>query len=746
MTTPIACAHAVPRANSQGLDGIEVSHDQRSLTVRFLVPVPVNSPLLDPAQYTLTGGRRLHPRVTSVAPASAKELVLTLDQPGDFSIYTLAVRDDHLDPFFAAKRFSFKIECEDPFDCRPAPAPLPRELESPVTDYLTKDYVGFRQLLLDALPARLPDWTERSEADIGIALIELLAETGDRLSYYQDRVANEAFLATATQRRSVQLHTALTGYRMRSGVAASTHLFFEAIRDTLIPAGTQVCTETEGREPPVLFETVPRDIAIWRDHNVLEIYDWENAQCCLPAGATEMALVGDHSRLRAGDAVLIADVTDRDRREIVRLAADPIVLPKDKLRAHPTKPLTVVRWSPSQALRWDYCLTPRRTLARGNLVPASHGETVKREILGAGDESIRHRRLPLARAPLTYTATADGVPMSSLTVEVGGEAWSERESLVESGPFDTHYRVELDDDGYATVVFGRDRGQSPVTGAPIFARYRFGIGPAGNVGRDTLRFLVLEQDDGVRELVTASETLASVTNPLPAIGGDAPEDIGEAKRVAPLRVRTQQRCVTEADYEAAATEYRRDGRPQVQRARARFVWTGSWHTVFVYVDPIGGEALTAETRAGVSAYLQQRKLAGFDIEVGSATYVPLALELRICVRRDFVAADVRSGLLRALSSRTNPDGSLGFFHSDRYTFGDPLVLSRLYAAIEATAGVDSVVITTLSRLHEPDPVEVTRQNLFQGFLPIGEVEIVRLDNDPSFPENGRLRLQLIGGR
>jgi hypothetical protein len=747
MTTPIACAHAVPRVNSQGLDGIEVSHDQRSLTVRLLADVSSGSPLLDPASYTLTGGRRLHPRVTNVALGAPKQVVLTLDQPGDFSLYTLTVRGDRIDPFFGSKRFSFKIECEDPFDCRPAPVPAPEEPESPVTDYLTKDYAGFRQLLLDALPARLPGWTERSEADVGIALAELLAETADRLSYYQDRVANEAFLETATQRRSVQLHTALTGYRMRPGMSASTHLFFEANRDSLIPAGTRVCTETEGREPAVIFETGPHDVDIWREHNELEIYDWGNAQCCLSAGAVQMALVGDRSRLRAGDAILIADLTDRDRREIVRLAADPVVIPKDEFRGHPTKPLTLVRWSPSQALRWDYCLAPRRTIARANLVSASHGETVRGgEELGLGDESIRLLRLPLARAPLTYTAGADGSPVSSLTVDADGEPWTERESLVESGPFDTHYRVELDDDGFATVVFGRDRAQSPITGAKIVATYRFGIGPAGNVGRDTLRFLLLDQEDGTREAVTANDAVASVTNPLAASGGESPEDAREAKRVAPLRVRVQQRCVTEADYETAATDYRSDGRRQVQRARARFVWTGSWHTVFVSVDPVGGETLSSEVRAGLHAYLQERKLTGFDLEVGAATYVPLVVGLRICVRSDSIAGDVRSSLLRVLSNRTNPDRSLGFFHADRYTFGDPLVVSRLYAAVEATPGVDSVVITALNRLHQREPDEATRQNLKRGFLPIGEMEIVRLDNDPSFPENGRLVLELIGGR
>src|SRR5687767_9363902 len=84
--------------------------------------------------------------------------------------------------------------------------PLPRfgvVGRQPVIDYLTKDYAGFRQGMLDQIPLRLPQWTDRSEADFGVVLIELVAYVADILSYYQDRVANESFLSTATQRRSV---------------------------------------------------------------------------------------------------------------------------------------------------------------------------------------------------------------------------------------------------------------------------------------------------------------------------------------------------------------------------------------------------------------------------------------------------------------------------------------------------------------------------------------------------------------
>src|SRR5205807_4046908 len=91
----------------------------------------------------------------------------------------------------------------------------------PRIDYVTKDYEGFKQGMLNQIPLLLPDWTDRGEADFGVVLIELVAYVADILSYYQDRVANEAFLATATQRRSVTDLLRLIGYQIDPGLAAS---------------------------------------------------------------------------------------------------------------------------------------------------------------------------------------------------------------------------------------------------------------------------------------------------------------------------------------------------------------------------------------------------------------------------------------------------------------------------------------------------------------------------------------------
>jgi hypothetical protein len=121
--------------------------------------------------------------------------------------------------------------------------------------------------------------------------------------------------------------------------------------------------------------------------------------------------------------------------------------------------------------------------------------------------------------------------------------------------------------------------------------------------------------------------------------------------------------------------------------------------------------------------------------------VPIDLALRVCVRPSYLRAHVEAALLDVLGNRRARDGSLGFFHPDRVSFGEGVYASAIVAAVQAVAGVESVAVAVLNRLYEPPDGE-----LEAGVLPLGPLEIARLDNDPRVPENGRLRLDLRGGR
>jgi hypothetical protein len=68
-------------------------------------------------------------------------------------------------------------------------------------------------------------------------------------------------------------------------------------------------------------------------------------------------------------------------------------------------------------------------------------------------------------------------------------------------------------------------------------------------------------------------------------------------------------------------------------------------------------------------------------------------------------------------------------------------LSRLYEALEDIDGVDSAEVTIFKRFGK-----VAAGELGNGYIPMGRLEIARLDNDANYPENGVLRLTMLGGK
>ena len=132
--------------------------------------------------------------------------------------------------------------------------------------------------------------------------------------------------------------------------------------------------------------------------------------------------------------------------------------------------------------------------------------------------------------------------------------------------------------------------------------------------------------------------------------------------------------------------------------------------------------------------------AGYDLELRTAQYVPLEISVQLCIAPGHFRGDVLEAVSRALSNRRAADGTVGFFHPSRFTFGQPVYLSQLYAAVEAVEGVDSALVLVFKRYWL-----LPSQELEQGVIPMGPWEIPRLDNDRNFPENGVLRLTAIGG-
>jgi predicted phage baseplate assembly protein len=344
-----------------------------------------------------------------------------------------------------------------------------------------------------------------------------------------------------------------------------------------------------------------------------------------------------------------------------------------------------------------------------------------------GSEVVRVRvdgdTLVLLGRPVAATGITEATPrlaQPQIALTGGGSDWSVRWDLLASGADARDFAVETEHDGTSYLRFGDGgegdgHGRRPEAGTSFTARYRVGNGVGGNVGAGTLTHIA----------TTAAVT--AVTNPLPAAGGHEPETADEVRRDAPQAYLIQERAVTAPDWEEVAT---RDA--AVQRAAATWRWTGSWHTVFLTVDRLAGAEVDESFETGQRARLERYRLAGYDLELDGPHYVPLELALFVCVEPGHLRSAVRREVLAALTALFGPD---------RLTFAQPVYLSPVYAAAQSVRGVTSVEVTTFRRQHDP-----AVSGIGSGVLPMGRLEIARLDNNPNFPEHGVLTLTLGGGR
>jgi uncharacterized phage protein gp47/JayE len=778
-----------------GIDFLEVSPDQTRLTVRFLKPVAAG--VLTPVNAVIVGGDRVRNiRVLSLDAVAPDTVRIQVSEPGDASRYQLRLRASEInpqppgdfDPILSTIEFSFKVLCENEFDCRPTHSCEQAAAEAPEIDYLAKDYASIRQAMLDRIATLAPGWRGRYSADLGVTLVELLAYLADRLSYQQDSVSTEAYVGTARRRTSVRRHARLVDYRMHDGASARAWVQI-AVRDdiaglvlapparflTRLPGAPAVVSElgqalSEGAEVFELMASVTLNGA----HNRMRFHTWGDRECCLAPGATRATLLGSFPALVPGDVLILAEQlgpltglpadADRAHRHAVRLTSvTPGLDPLGNVG------ITEVAWSGDDALPFALCISSRSgtayfadvSVALGNIALADHGLTLAPEALppvpaanpnlapapdvrshceSALPASAPPRYRPrLARGPLSQVAPYDALAPASaalrhsaagtspaIILAEGAVTWHPRRDLLGGGAR-REFAAEVEEGGVATLRFGDgELGERPVAGARFMATYRVGMGRRGNLGANVLAHISTRDPaiDADPALVLA------VTNPLPAQGGADAESIEEVLRDAPGLFQTQERAVTLADYADTA----RRVQPGVQRAAATRRWTGSWSTIFLTIDRLNGLAPDAAFRDDLRARLERYRLAGHDLAVDEPRFVPLEIAMQVCVRPGYFRSEVKAALLDIFSRR-------GLFHPDNFTFGQPVYLSPLYAAAQAVAGVASVDVTAFERRGQPSP-----QGLLSGKLLFGRLEIARLDNDASQPERGVLRLTMGGGQ
>ncbi|HYH85700.1 MAG TPA: putative baseplate assembly protein [Pyrinomonadaceae bacterium] len=364
-----------------------------------------------------------------------------------------------------------------------------------------------------------------------------------------------------------------------------------------------------------------------------------------------------------------------------------------------------------------------------------------------GPASAAYRQSPREAMPFVLAWRARASERQGVSAQPASpparrsKLWTPQRNLIASSAADRHFVAEIDNERFAILRFGEgELGRAPTPGSALAVSYRVGNGRAGNIGAEAISRIVFRK-------TTLSGITLKVRNPLPTAGGVEPEPLDEAKMFAPGAFRKElQRAITSDDY-ARLTE--RDHIESVQRAAGDLRWSGSWYGVRVAVDPLGAASPPDSLLREVGWGLEQYRRVGHDLAVLPAGYVSLDVSMTVCVKPHYLRAHVKSALMDLLSNRVLAGGRRGFFHPDNMTFGEGVYLSRLVSAALAVPGVESVhlgrvhgrTLGKLQRLFEAENDEIEN-----GVLPLSALEVARLDNDPNFPEHGRLVLNVRGGR
>ena len=347
-------------------------------------------------------------------------------------------------------------------------------------------------------------------------------------------------------------------------------------------------------------------------------------------------------------------------------------------------------------------------VAFGNVARASHGESVT-QLLGSGDARVPFAAYPLTQAPLTHVQaeTPSGI-QSTLEVRVDGVRWAELPSTFGAGPSARVFVTRTDPDGTLRVVFGDGvRGARPSTGSHnLRARYRKGIGAAGNVGAGSLS-QALDRPLGLK----------AVTNPGAAAGGVDPESETQARAGIPLPVRTLGRAVSLLDYADFARAFTGIG-----KASAAVLPLVGGTAIVVTVAGPQGEAVPDLTLDRLRTALRDNGDRNTRVEVVAARGVAFRVALKVRVDRDHLADDVLAAVEVALRTA---------YAAQARDLGAPVHRSAVVATAAAVPGAVGIDLDRLYRGASPGLAQrlVAGPAQVAAPLPLG-VELLTLSPEP----------------
>ena len=394
--------------------------------------------------------------------------------------------------------------------------------------------------------------------------------------------------------------------------------------------------------------------------------------------------------------------------------ANPIVVP-----ALTQVATTNVTSSSSQQIVFETATTVTVPATGSITVTANQGVTIPNEVIGTSN----------GESSQVFKLSKTPVIEKSVTLTVNGISYTQVPYLIDYQNYDPVFTTYTNAQGVTYVVFGDNvSGRIPPVNAQITATYRIGGGASGNVGVNTIKFILT---NGVSGLSVLNQFISASDSGAASGGGDF--ESTDAIRVnAPLSLRTLERAVSLSDYANLC----------IKGGAAKAVAIADVYTsVTVYFAPFGDKGVTGDgvtpsnvfnnTVTSLRAYLNNKIPANTTITFQPPSYVNAFIDADITVLPQYKQSLVLSEVTAKLDT---------LFQFDNVIFADRVTVNDVTSAINSVPGVAFVDPTKIVRSDQDITRVVDQKTLAAGVatlrttavhgLKIGDtVKITGVDND-----------------
>ena len=426
----------------------------------------------------------------------------------------------------------------------------------------------------DKTLADKPEWFKR-----------MIAGVGDVLSMCLDAQANNCYLETAFTRDAVKRLCSLIGYKMGVRTTSSGLLKFYLSDSTLFPytvSKEDLCA-VYGRVSSLRFE----------------------ARSSATASLVETTITGfggDHLNVTDGDIPF--ETYDKVYCKQLDDYYYLKVVGQDIYFATSVNDIALERWvdvSTGTYTLKSYTLT----------VTCFQQEQKDPQNLGMSDGTTEWQ---------TFDLPDDKVLQETLSVVINDEVWTRVDDFSNSVSTSKHYRLDYNNDDTAKIVFGNGTYGMIPENFPIYAQYCVGGGSDTNV----TALNVINVYSG------SAEKIEGVMNPRAFNGGTDAESIESAKTLAPMSLKTRDRFVTVSD---GIQLIEQTGYSSLALIQSNYFGQLSCRVLCV---ARGGGNLSAESRAYIQSYLQERSVLGsLDVKVEEIQFQPQSLTVNLSLNTGY---------------------------------------------------------------------------------------------------------------